>query len=220
MKLQFAILTFLFTVSSLTAQVITDQKQFSDKYGSNLSSNGRYTETTTKLNDSITQVIFTDNRKDRLIWKKSYKNDNPTGTWEYYKRGKLNRTEDYNFELTYGTEGYYNIPNPKELKEKEELSLPQVNGIDMQSGLMEYVRVNFRYPNEAKELGIQGQVIAEFIIGKDKKIRQIKIIKGVSYWLDLELYKLVNNIPITAPATFNGDIIDLAFKFPITFRLQ
>lgn len=42
-----------------------------------------------------------------------------------------------------------------------------------------YLAKNTSYPEEAKDAGIQGRVVYEFIIGTDGKIRNIRILKDI-----------------------------------------
>ena len=45
------------------------------------------------------------------------------------------------------------------------------------AGLMQYLSVNVRYPEDAKESGAQGRVIVSFIVEKDGSISNAKVTK-------------------------------------------
>ena len=49
--------------------------------------------------------------------------------------------------------------------------------------LLKYVYQNLKYPTIARENGIEGLVVARFVVGKDGEIRDIEIVKGHRWWL-------------------------------------
>jgi len=62
-----------------------------------------------------------------------------------------------------------------------------------QKSIMRHVKKNFRYPEIAKEMGIQGRVIVQFVIGKDGKIKDAKVLRGVDKNLDKEALRIVSH---------------------------
>ena len=89
-----------------------------------------------------------------------------------------------------------------------------------QKSIMRHVKKNFRYPEIAKEMGIQGRVIVQFVIGKDGKIKDAKVLRGVDKNLDKEALRIVSKIPRMTPAKQRGKAVPVSFMLPITFKLQ
>jgi len=89
-----------------------------------------------------------------------------------------------------------------------------------QKSIMKHVKKNFRYPEIAKEMGIQGRVIVQFVIGKDGKIKDAKVLRGVDKNLDKEALRIVSKIPSMTPAKQRGKAVQVSFMLPITFKLQ
>ncbi|MEN8136908.1 MAG: energy transducer TonB [Bacteroidota bacterium] len=89
-----------------------------------------------------------------------------------------------------------------------------------QKSIMKHVKKNFKYPEIAKEMGIQGRVIVQFVIGKDGKIGQAKVLRGVDKNLDKEALRIVSKIPSMTPAKQRGKAVPVSFMLPITFKLQ
>lgn len=86
--------------------------------------------------------------------------------------------------------------------------------------IMKHVKKNFRYPEIAKEQGIEGRVICEFTIGIDGIIKDINIVRGIHKSLDNEAIRIVEKIPQLIPAQQRNQAVQVSFYLPITFRLN
>ena len=86
--------------------------------------------------------------------------------------------------------------------------------------LMEFLSKNIRYPKDAAMAGIQGRVIATFIVEKDGSITEPKVVKPVSPSLDAEALRVVTAMPNWEPGTQNGEPVRVKYTIPITFRLD
>jgi periplasmic protein TonB len=89
-----------------------------------------------------------------------------------------------------------------------------------QRKIVEHIRKNFEYPAIALELGVQGRVLVQFVIGKDGIIGDIKVVRGVNKALDLEAVRIVSLLPQMTPAEQRGRKVPVSFWVPITFKLQ
>lgn len=96
----------------------------------------------------------------------------------------------------------------------------EANFLCFQRQIGRHIKKNFRYPEIAKEMGIQGRVIVKFVIGKDGKIINAEILRGVDKNLDKEALRIVSKIPSMKPAKQRGKSVQVSFMVPITFRLQ
>ena len=86
--------------------------------------------------------------------------------------------------------------------------------------MMEYLAVNLRYPKEAEEKGLQGRVIANFVIEPDGSITNAKVVKPLDPALDAEALRLVNGMPKWTPGKQDGVPMRVKYTIPITFRLD
>ena len=68
--------------------------------------------------------------------------------------------------------------------------------------------------------GIQGRVMVEFIIGKDGKVRNARVVRGVSEELDAEALKVVAASPKWKPGRVNGQKVNCSMTVPVEFRLE
>ena len=78
-----------------------------------------------------------------------------------------------------------------------------------------------KYPQIAKENGIQGSVLASFTVEKDGSISNPKIEKGIDPSLDKEAIRVINAIPKSTPftETEDGEAVVVRYTLPFNFSL-
>ena len=86
--------------------------------------------------------------------------------------------------------------------------------------LMDYMKANIRYPQEAKERGIQGRVIVQFIVEEDGTLTGEQVLKPVDPQLDAEAIRIIRSMPNWTPGKQRGEPVRVRFTLPVTFRLQ
>ena len=86
--------------------------------------------------------------------------------------------------------------------------------------LMAWLGKNIRYPVAAQEAGKQGRVVLQFVITKEGKVADIKIMRGVSPELDEEAVRVVKAMPAWTPGKQDGQAVNVRYTLPVTFRLQ
>jgi periplasmic protein TonB len=87
------------------------------------------------------------------------------------------------------------------------------------AALMSFIANNTKYPEIAKENGIQGRVFVQFIIDEKGKVTNVKIARGVDPYLDQEALRVVKLIPDWKPGKQRGKAVPVNFIVPINFRL-
>ena len=88
-----------------------------------------------------------------------------------------------------------------------------------QDQMNKHIRKNFRYPDIAQEMGIQGRVYVNFIISKDGSITNIRM-RGPDKNLENEAARIIGRLPTMTPGKQRGRAVRVPFSIPITFRLQ
>jgi len=86
--------------------------------------------------------------------------------------------------------------------------------------MREYLKTNMRYPQIAKENGIQGRVILQFVVDETGKVRDPKILRSVDPALDAEAIRLVEAMPLWTPGKQDGKAVAVRFTVPVVFSLQ
>ena len=88
-----------------------------------------------------------------------------------------------------------------------------------QEKMNKHIVRNFRYPEIAQEMGIQGRVYVNFIISKDGSITNIRM-RGPDKNLEKEAERIISKLPQMTPGKQRGRAVRVPFSIPITFRLQ
>ena len=88
-----------------------------------------------------------------------------------------------------------------------------------QLALMEWIKQNMVYPQEAKAKGIEGRVIVKFTIEEDGTVTNGKIVRGVDPLLDKEALRLVSIMPKWKPARLDDKDIRAIYNLPLSFKL-
>jgi protein TonB len=96
--------------------------------------------------------------------------------------------------------------------------MPSFPGGD--AALMAFLSKNIKYPVVAEENGIQGRVIATFVVERDGSISDVKVIKSVDPSLDKEAIRVLKSMPKWIPGKQNGSAVRVKYTVPVTFRLQ
>jgi len=88
-----------------------------------------------------------------------------------------------------------------------------------QEKINKHIKRNFRYPEVAMELGIQGRVFVTFIIDKYGSITNI-LMRGPDKNLEKEARRIISVLPKMTPGKQRGRAVRVPFSIPINFRLQ
>ena len=88
------------------------------------------------------------------------------------------------------------------------------------SAFMKFLAEGIKYPVIAMENNEQGRVVANFVVEKDGRISNIKVIRGVTAGLDAEAMRLLNSMPDWQPGEHKGQPVRVRFTLPMVFRLQ
>jgi periplasmic protein TonB len=85
---------------------------------------------------------------------------------------------------------------------------------------MKYLQENIKYPEMAKESGIQGTVYLKFVIEKDGSVSNVSVQRGIGGGCDEEAVRVVKKMPKWQPAKQRGRPVRVWFNMPIKFTLQ
>ncbi|MDC6384129.1 energy transducer TonB [Flagellimonas taeanensis] len=88
-----------------------------------------------------------------------------------------------------------------------------------QEKMQDHIRKNFRYPEIAQEMGVQGRVSVIFVIQKDGSIGDIRM-RGPDKNLEAEAMRIIQKLPKMTPGKQRGRAVKVPFSIPITFKLQ
>jgi TonB family protein len=133
---------------------------------------------------------------------------------ERTEQRKLAAAERAKLSLTY-TDAYGKV-----IYNKAEIDPSYSGGMDE---LTKYLNENLKYPNEAREKGLEGTVFVEFVINEKGQVREVVASDVVGEDVDLsfkeEAIRVVAAMPGWKAGLQNGRPVDAAFSIPVTFEL-
>jgi protein TonB len=93
-----------------------------------------------------------------------------------------------------------------------------------QTKLLEYIYKNVKYPAIARENGIQGRVVVQFVVEKDGKITDANVVRDIGAGCGEEALRVVNSMngmnQRWTPGKQRGKPVRVQFTLPVSFKLQ
>lgn len=96
---------------------------------------------------------------------------------------------------------------------------PKFNGGDTQE-FSKWVNSQLKYPEQAKQNGIQGRVTLQFTVGVDGMVRNVSVLRGAHELLDTEAFRVISSSPRWEPGKQQGEAVPVTFIFPVIFQLR
>lgn len=95
--------------------------------------------------------------------------------------------------------------------------LPKFPGGDAAFG--KYLEKTLRYPTVAKENNLQGRVTVSFVVEKNGKLTDIKVLRDIGGGTGEEAIRVLSKSPAWSPGIQNGKPVRVAYTMPINFTL-
>lgn len=96
--------------------------------------------------------------------------------------------------------------------------MPSYPGGDMK--MYEYLGKNIKYPQIARESGIQGRVFVNFVVEPDGSVSNVKVLRGIGGGCDEEAIRVVKSMPKWKPGKQRGKAVRVSYTLPVVFKLQ
>lgn len=107
-------------------------------------------------------------------------------------------------------------PQSKEIFTKVEHQPSPIGGMKQ---FYEYVQSNLKYPQDAKETGIEGKVFVQFVVDSDGKLTNVQAVKGIGGGCDEEAVRVIKESLPWNPGLQQGEKVGVRMILPITFKL-
>jgi TonB family protein len=145
-----------------------------------------------------------------------YANGNPESEGRFKNGNKVGTWKRWSFDGTKKPDRFYVDENFK-AKTRSTNPAKFPGGT---SALQKLIVDSLKYPQEAKERGLEGTVYVTFTVDATGEVSRPEVSEGVHYLLNEEAMRFVSAMPTWAPASKNGTPIDSNFIMPITFSLK
>ncbi len=107
-------------------------------------------------------------------------------------------------------------PTGEEVFEITEIQPKPAGGME---GWMNYLVESIKYPEEAKERGIEGTVVMAFIVNSDGTISDIETLRSIGGGCDQEAMRVIQNAPKWTPGQLGGKAVRVRMRLPLQFKL-
>ena len=97
--------------------------------------------------------------------------------------------------------------------------MPQFKGGE--TDMLKFLGSNIRYPQEARDAGVEGLVVLSFVVGKDGSLTDIQNLKKLGGGTDEEAARVVKLMDgLWVPGKQNGKLVSVRYTLPIRFALS
>ncbi len=84
----------------------------------------------------------------------------------------------------------------------------------------DYFGKNYKYPAMARQQGVSGRIALSFVVEKDGRLTDIKILRDLGYGTGEEAVRVLKGSPPWKPGIQNGRPVRVAYTMPIKLNLQ
>lgn len=134
---------------------------------------------------------------------------------------------EINVEADQETEVAVEAPEPVVMEEEEEIKEAEIFLVveeqptypGGEEARLKFLRKNLKYPQLARESGIQGSVYLQFVVEPDGSISNIRIVRGIGGGCDEEAIRVVKLMPKWKAGKQRGKAVRVNFTMPIKFVL-
>jgi len=97
-------------------------------------------------------------------------------------------------------------------------SMPAFPGGD--SERMKFLQDNIKYPQMARESGIQGTVYVTFVVEHNGAVSDVRILRGIGGGCDEEAIRVIKLMPNWNAGMQRGKPVRVSYNLPVKFTLQ
>lgn len=85
---------------------------------------------------------------------------------------------------------------------------------------LKFLSENLKYPPAARDNGIQGKVYIQFVVERDGRITNAKVLRDIGGGCGAEALRVVKSMPKWKPAKQQGRAVRSQFTLPVQFTLK
>lgn len=85
--------------------------------------------------------------------------------------------------------------------------------------MMQFLGDRLQYPEDAREYGIEGKVIVQFVIDEQGNVSHATLMKDIGGGCGKEALRVVRSMPRWQPGRQNGKPVKVYYRLPVMFKL-
>ena len=87
------------------------------------------------------------------------------------------------------------------------------------TAMYEFIQKTLKYPESAKDKGLEGKVFISFVVEKDGSLSSVQVLRGVCDEIDAEAVRVLKMMPKWKPGMNNGEPVRVQYTMPFKFQL-
>ena len=87
------------------------------------------------------------------------------------------------------------------------------------NAMFDFISKNVKYPESAKNQGLEGKVYVKFVVEKDGSLSSFQVLRGVSEDIDAEAIRVLKAMPKWKPGMQDGKTVRVQYVMPFKFQL-
>jgi protein TonB len=88
------------------------------------------------------------------------------------------------------------------------------------NNLIKHIYENVRYPQEARNIQIEGTVVVSFVVNKLGNVEDVKIVRDIGLGCGDEVLKAMKKLGKFRPGKQNGRPVSVIYRVPVKFKLN
>lgn len=89
-----------------------------------------------------------------------------------------------------------------------------------EKSLLDFLGTTIMYPDKAREIGIEGTAILEFVVDKDGSVTDVIALRGICDDIKKECLRVVKKMPKWNPGMVEDKPVRVRYKLPVRFKLE
>lgn len=86
--------------------------------------------------------------------------------------------------------------------------------------LFEFISRHLQYPQEAIDNQTEGRVVLQFVVDKEGKVTDIRVVRSINPTLDRAAIDVIRTLPDWKPGMQNGQPVNVRYTLPVVFKLS
>lgn len=86
--------------------------------------------------------------------------------------------------------------------------------------MLEFVYSNLTYPAKARDAGVEGMCVVQFVVEKDGSVAEAKLVRDIGADCGVETMKVVRSFPTWIPGKQKGKAVRVQYNLPVKFKLE
>ncbi|MFZ1525677.1 MAG: TonB family protein, partial [Saprospiraceae bacterium] len=90
--------------------------------------------------------------------------------------------------------------------------------------MLEYIYQNLKYPQEARKNNVEGQVVLQFVVEKDGRLNDIKVVRDIGAGCGIAARQVIENMNAMKsrwiPGKQSGKDVRVLYTLPVKFKLE